>query len=141
MVLHSKCPDARIPRTLTHRNAQVPALRRTRCAVTALTAQVLRGAKLLHTCTHVFRTNAPGMNHNITACRMNYPIYHDTHQPSPTCLPIFPKRGGKESWQAASGAGQKVIFPANPHTCSNISFLRLTEGCGFRAVRNRISTP
>lgn len=52
-----RCPEATIQRTLTPRNAQVPALERTRCTMTSLIAQVLLGAKLLHTCTHVFRTN------------------------------------------------------------------------------------
>lgn len=102
------------------------------CAVTTLTAQKLSGAVSAYV-DMGFQDGYPGKNHIITV------IYHNTPQTSPTCPPISPKTQAK-SWQAASPARQKVIFPANCHTCSNISFLRLAEGCSFHPVQNRIST-
>lgn len=116
----------------TKKATQVMALQRTPCAVTTLTAQKLSGAVSAYVDVG-FQDGYPGKNHIITV------IYHNTPQTSPTCPPISPKTQAK-SWQAASLARQKVIFPANCHTCSNISFLRLAEGCSFHPVQNRIST-
>lgn len=76
--------------------------------------------------------------HNMMSDEPTHSLQRTSQQPN---LPAHvPHDSSHRAGQAASGAWQKVIFPANCQTCSNILFPGLIEDCGFCAGRNRIST-
>jgi len=129
MVLHSKCPDAE---NINRQQRPGRTLQRTRCTASALIAHILSGAKLLHTCTHVFRTNALARVPVYLCVLCTSRFTRRQVSPAQAAHPS-PPRGQAKRWQAAGRARQQAIFPANCHTCSNGSFLKLTEGCGFHA--------